>query len=72
MIDNLNKNKKDTVVGTHFATRVPAHQYPTGTRLLGVQALNRYPGSIFITRVVLFPAGTLVPVYSSKGHAKIE
>ncbi len=24
------------VVGTHFATRVPAYQYPAGTRLLGV------------------------------------
>ncbi len=25
------------VMGTHFATRVPAYQYPAGTRLLGVE-----------------------------------
>ena len=38
--------------------------YP-GTRLLAAACLNGYPGSIFITRVVLLPAGTRVPVYSS-------
>ena len=62
------------VTGTHFATRVPAYQYPAGTRLLGgacselFRALNGYPGSNFITRVVLLPAGTRVPVNSSTRH----
>ncbi len=51
-------------MGTHFATRVPAYQYPPGTHLLDIElfsALNGYPDSIFITRVVLLPAGTRVP-----------
>ncbi len=59
------------VMGTHFATRVPAYQYPAGTRVpvykvQHVRALNGYLGSIFITQVVLLPAGTRVPVYSSR------
>ncbi len=55
-------------MGTHIATWVPTYQYPAGTRVPGYwvfRALNGYPGSTFITRVVPLPAGTRVPVYSS-------
>ncbi len=43
------------VMGTHFATQVPAYQYPAGTRVAVYwvfRGLNGYPGSIFITQVV--------------------
>ncbi len=53
------------VTGTHFATRVPAYQYPTGTRV-PVKWMQHLLS--FITRVVLSPAGTRVPVYSSIWH----
>ncbi len=55
-------------MGTHFATRVPAYQYPTGTRLLSVECSQLLPAGTRIpvyssTRVVLLPAGTRIPGY---------
>ncbi len=69
-------------MGKHFATRLPAYQYPAGTRLLGAacsqldielfRVLKGYPGSYFITRVLLLPTGTPVPVYSSSCQSANE
>ena len=60
-------------MGTLFATRVPVHLVPAGTRVPVYQmssswAQNGYPGSKIyypIPWVLLLPGGTRVPIYSS-------
>ncbi len=57
------------VMGTHFATRVPAHQYPVGTRLSNTQWVpvywvqHGYPGRIFVNRVVILHTGNRLQLY---------